>query len=165
MSPVRLWTYQTCVEYGWYQTTTSRSQPFLSAVPLEYFHQMCKDFFSTAFDEPSLRAGIRRTNTLFAGLTHMPDHVVSVVGGHDPWSPMGPNATHATTLSPVHVVPRISHCRAIRPTGNSETEELEDVKMKILSYMNNRMTGATDSASIATLSPLLVMSLVTYYMT
>ncbi|KOB71909.1 putative serine protease K12H4.7 [Operophtera brumata] len=43
---MRLWTYQTCVEYGWYQTTSSSRQPFLSTVPLDYFHQMCKDFFS-----------------------------------------------------------------------------------------------------------------------
>ncbi|XP_052742939.1 putative serine protease K12H4.7 [Bicyclus anynana] len=115
---MRLWTYQTCVEYGWYQTTSSARQPFLSAVPLGYFHQMCTDFFPDVFDVALLKSGVSRTNKLFAGLTHLPDHVISVSGGHDPWSPMAPNTTHATHLAPVYVVPGVSHCRAIRLDSN-----------------------------------------------
>ncbi|CAH2235200.1 jg10452 [Pararge aegeria aegeria] len=154
---VRLWTYQTCVEYGWYQTTTSSRQPFLSAVPLEYFHQMCADFFPNLFDTELLRSGVARTNNMFAGLSHLPDHVISVSGGHDPWSPMAPNATHATPLAPVYVVPGVSHCRAIRPTNNSETEELEATKHKILSQMYALMTDARAAAHHLVLSPVLLV--------
>ncbi|XP_045781289.1 putative serine protease K12H4.7 [Maniola jurtina] len=155
---MRLWTYQTCVEYGWYQTTTSSRQPFLSTVPLEYFHQMCTDFFPNLFDTALLRSGIARTNKLFAGLTHLPDHVISVSGGHDPWAPMAPNTTHATHLAPVFVVPDVSHCRAIRATNNSETEELENTKRRILQHMDRLMTGRTESgASNIILSPILLV--------
>ncbi|XP_039761426.1 putative serine protease K12H4.7 [Pararge aegeria] len=154
---MRLWTYQTCVEYGWYQTTTSSRQPFLSAVPLEYFHQMCADFFPNLFDTELLRSGVARTNNMFAGLSHLPDHVISVSGGHDPWSPMAPNATHATPLAPVYVVPGVSHCRAIRPTNNSETEELEATKHKILSQMYALMTDARAAAHHLVLSPVLLV--------
>ncbi|XP_072933732.1 putative serine protease F56F10.1 [Epargyreus clarus] len=132
---MRLWTYQTCVEYGWYQTTSSDRHPFLNAVPLEYFHQMCKDFFGVNFNEELLRSGIARTNHFFAGLTFLPDNVVSVAGGLDPWSPMGPNVTHATPLAPVYVVPNVSHCRAIRPTGENETLELEAAKQSVITHM------------------------------
>ncbi|XP_059054632.1 putative serine protease K12H4.7 [Achroia grisella] len=140
-SVMRLWTYQTCVEYGWYQTTSSEFQPFLSTVPLEYFHQMCKDFFSVDFDYLLLRRGIRRTNNLFAGLTHLPDYSVTVMGGHDPWSPMGPNAGHATPKASVYVVPGVSHCRAIRSTKDSETEELERVKWAVLNDLHQYIKG------------------------
>lgn len=138
---MRLWTYQTCVEFGWYQTTTSDNQPFLSAVPLEYFHQMCKDFFSASFDEENLRRGIRRTNLMFGGLTHMPDRVISVAGGHDPWSPMGPNASHGHSKSPVIVVPGVSHCRAVQATGTSNTTELEAAKQAVLNFMYENVVG------------------------
>ncbi|CAK1594910.1 unnamed protein product [Parnassius mnemosyne] len=154
---MRLWTYQTCVEYGWYQTTSSSRQPFLSTVPLQYFHQMCKDFFSTYFDENLLQSGIQRTNLLFGGLSQLPDYVVSVAGGHDPWSPMGPNATNATPLAPVYLVPRVSHCRAIRPTGESETEELEATKQAVLRNMQEFLDGRPPSpieSSAATLTPI-----------
>ncbi|CAH0598594.1 unnamed protein product [Chrysodeixis includens] len=140
-SVMRLWTYQTCVEFGWYQTTSGNNQPFLSAVPLEYFHQMCKDFFSPNFDEGKLRHGIRRTNLMFGALTHMPDHVISVAGGHDPWSPMGPNATHGHSQSPVIVVPEASHCQAIQAFGLTEIQELEAAKQAVLNFMHERVLG------------------------
>ncbi|XP_052747721.1 putative serine protease K12H4.7 isoform X2 [Galleria mellonella] len=164
-SVMRLWTYQTCVEYGWYQTTTSSRQPFLSTVPLEYFHQMCKDFYSIDFDEVRLRQGIVRTNNLFAGLTHLPDYSVSVAGGHDPWSPMGPNVTHATALASVYVVPGVSHCRAITATGNSDTEELERVKQAVLSDLHLYITGIplTKAANVA-VPPLVLIVAVTFAM-
>lgn len=143
-SDMRLWTYQTCVEFGWYQTTNSTRQPFLHVVPVEYFHQMCKDFYSPSFDEARLRSGIERTNIFFGGLTRLPDNVVSVAGGHDPWSPMGPNRTHAHHNAPVYVVPGVSHCSAISSTGNSETEELEEVKQAVLRHMHEFAFGPSE---------------------
>ncbi|XP_026317950.1 putative serine protease K12H4.7 [Hyposmocoma kahamanoa] len=141
---MRVWLYQTCVEYGWYQSTTSPRQPFLSTVPLEYFHQMCKDFISEYFDEDLLRSGIQRTNLLFAGLDFLPDRVISVVGGHDPWSPMGPKATHSRHLAPVYVVPEISHCRAIQSTENSDSEALAQVQHDVLNKMSEWLTDRED---------------------
>lgn len=40
----RLWTYQTCSEVGWFQTSNSKNQPFGSSFPLELFFQMCSDY-------------------------------------------------------------------------------------------------------------------------
>ncbi|KAF9794546.1 hypothetical protein SFRURICE_006156 [Spodoptera frugiperda] len=73
---LRLWIHQTCVEYGWYQTTKGSNHPFMSTLPLEFYHQLCKDVFSSDFDEERLRAGIDRTNIFFGGWSHMPDRVV-----------------------------------------------------------------------------------------
>ncbi|CAK1549164.1 unnamed protein product [Leptosia nina] len=157
---MRLWTYQTCVEYGWYQTTTSSRQPFLTTVPLEYFHQMCKDFFSNDIDEELLRSGIQRTNLFFGGLKR-PDYVVSVAGGIDPWSPMGPNMTHSTPLSPVYVVSNSSHCRAVGPIASSESDEIRNVKFQVLNYMSYHMTGIPimdASAHVALLTPILLFA-------
>ncbi|KAJ8705924.1 hypothetical protein PYW07_010701 [Mythimna separata] len=144
MNTVRLWTYQTCAEFGWYQTTNSTRQPFLHVVPVEYFHQMCKDFYSSYLDETRLRWGIDRTNIFFGGLNNLPDYVVSVAGGHDPWSPMAPNKTHAHHNAPVYVVPGVSHCKAIRPTGESDVEELEAVKQAVLRHMYEFTLGPED---------------------
>lgn len=42
---MRLWTYQTCNEFGWYQTSTSLDQLFGSQFPLELYIQHCADLF------------------------------------------------------------------------------------------------------------------------
>ncbi|KAG7295402.1 hypothetical protein JYU34_022453 [Plutella xylostella] len=138
-SVMRLWTYQLCVDYGWWQTTSSSEQPFLSAVPIEYFHQMCQDFYSSDFTRARTTAGIARTNLLFS--SSLPDRVVSVAGTGDPWSPAGPGARDATALAPVLVVEGVTHCRAIRPTGDSETEQLEQAKNSVKEFLKAGLKG------------------------
>lgn len=41
----RPWYYQTCSEFGWYQTTDSEDQPFGSLSPVEFYLQLCQDVF------------------------------------------------------------------------------------------------------------------------
>lgn len=41
----RPWYYQTCSEFGWYQTTDSEHQPFGSNSPVEFYLKLCRDIF------------------------------------------------------------------------------------------------------------------------
>lgn len=41
----RPWFYQTCSEFGWYQTTDSKNQPFGKLSPVEFYVDLCKDVF------------------------------------------------------------------------------------------------------------------------
>lgn len=41
----RPWYYQTCSEFGWYQTTDSEAQPFGSKSPVEFYLKLCQDIF------------------------------------------------------------------------------------------------------------------------
>lgn len=44
----RQWLYQTCAEFGWYQTTTLTEKLFGNAVTLEYQLKVCADTFGSA---------------------------------------------------------------------------------------------------------------------
>ncbi|KAL0859720.1 hypothetical protein ABMA27_010082 [Loxostege sticticalis] len=160
---MRAWMYQTCVEYGWYQTTNGGPhQPFGSGVPLEYFLQMCRDFFSPFFDAARLSYGVRRTNLFYGGPSQIPDKVVSVAGQFDPWNPMGPNETHSRPQAPVYFVPDISHCRIIYAVNDSETDSVADVKMRVIRHMNAFAFGAPapDSAARVVSSVVLLLGVV-----
>lgn len=41
----RPWYYQTCSEFGWYQTTDSEKQPFGKNSPVEFYLKLCRDIF------------------------------------------------------------------------------------------------------------------------
>lgn len=41
----RQWVYQTCSEFGYYQTSDSPDQPFGSWFPISLFEQACEDIF------------------------------------------------------------------------------------------------------------------------
>lgn len=39
------WFYQTCSEFGWYQTTDSKEQPFGSNAPVDLSLKLCQDVY------------------------------------------------------------------------------------------------------------------------
>lgn len=41
----RQWYYQTCTEYGWYQTTATDSQPFRQNLLVDFFYNWCRDLY------------------------------------------------------------------------------------------------------------------------
>jgi len=76
----RQWTYQTCTEFGYFQTTDSENQPFGTLVPISYYTDQCRDIFG--FDwEPR----INETNTHYGALNPETTNVVFVNGDIDPW--------------------------------------------------------------------------------
>ncbi|KAH9632440.1 hypothetical protein HF086_010833 [Spodoptera exigua] len=97
------------------------------------------------FDEEKLRAGIDRTKIFFGGWAHMPDRVVSVAGGHDPWSPLGPNESHAHHNAPVYLVPNTTHCKAILPTSVLDSSELIRVRRAVMDRMHEFASTRPDS--------------------
>lgn len=42
---MRQWTYQTCSEFAWFQTSTSKNQIFGSSFPADYFIRLCQDLY------------------------------------------------------------------------------------------------------------------------
>lgn len=41
----RQWYYQTCTEYGWYQTTATDNQPFRRNLLVDFFYGWCRDLY------------------------------------------------------------------------------------------------------------------------
>lgn len=104
----RQWTYQTCTEFGFYQTSSyqpqvSREQNgeqytvcldgplqvFGDKFPVEFFVGMCKDVFGSKFNMNFLNAAVERTNTLYGALDLEVSNVVFVHGSIDPWHALG----------------------------------------------------------------------------
>jgi len=83
---IRQWTYQTCAEFGYFQTTDSPStvQPFGNMVPLNLSTQMCSDTFGIDFNTAEL---VNETNAYYGGKNLMdgPTNILFVNGNIDPW--------------------------------------------------------------------------------
>lgn len=45
----RQWTYQTCTEFGFFQTSTARPKLFSETFPVDFFVQQCVDIFGPRF--------------------------------------------------------------------------------------------------------------------
>jgi hypothetical protein len=89
LSGMRQWTYQTCTEFGYFQTTDSPNQPFGNGVPLSYYIDLCRDIFGFDFEprvkETNVRYGGKKprgaSNIDFVNGSIDPWHVLSIVNG------------------------------------------------------------------------------------
>nr|KAG5697556.1 hypothetical protein BaRGS_019777 [Batillaria attramentaria] len=85
----RQWTYQTCTEFGYYQTSDSKGQPFSHEFPLSFFIKQCQDIFDPKFNAELIQHGINRTNTNYGGYGIKTTKVVFPNGSVDPWHALG----------------------------------------------------------------------------
>lgn len=86
-SSLRQWYFQTCNEFGWYETSGSRFQPFTSSFPVDMFHRWCSDVYGEMlslkiiityyvvsflyhfrFTAEFIHANVERKNVIFGGL-------------------------------------------------------------------------------------------------
>jgi len=126
----RQWTWQTCTEFGWYQTTNQKSGVFGSALPLEFFEQWCQDAFGPEFTHNMLENSIAASNIEYGGFEPAVSNVVFVHGSIDPWHAMGVlEDLHES--APAIYITGTSHCADMYPDSNSDPQELTDARITI----------------------------------
>uniref|UniRef100_UPI001ED81C5E thymus-specific serine protease n=1 Tax=Scatophagus argus TaxID=75038 RepID=UPI001ED81C5E len=79
----RQWTYQTCTEFGFYQTCEEATCPFSGMVTLQVHTEICPMVFGIS--QHSLTGRIAFTNTYYGGDKAPTHRVLYVNGGLDPW--------------------------------------------------------------------------------
>ncbi|XP_030298317.1 thymus-specific serine protease [Sparus aurata] len=79
----RQWTYQTCTEFGFYQTCEDATCPFSGMVTLAVHTEVCPMLFGIS--QHSLPGRIAFTNTYYGGDNPSTHRVLYVNGGIDPW--------------------------------------------------------------------------------
>jgi len=106
---IRQWTYQTCAQFGYFQSTDSPNQPFGNLVPVSFFTGICNDAFG--FD---WLPRIDETNGIYGGKHPGGSRILFVNGGLDPWSSLSVTKTISPDL-PAIFITGTSHCANMFP--------------------------------------------------
>lgn len=134
---MRQWTWQTCTEFGYFQTTTSPNQPFAEGnlVPLSFYEQMCNDAFKTRF---SIDSNILDTNTKFGG-NNLPTYWTRNVAFDnsvvDPWHTLSVQSD-VNEASPLYLFNDKGHCAAVSVPKDDDPDSIKRVRIEI-SYQIN----------------------------
>jgi len=122
----RQWTYQTCIEFGYFQTTDSPNQPFGTLVPLTYYTGLCSDVFGYNFPP-----GINDTNIYYGGKKPKgATNILFVNGSLDPWHSLGITSSLSSTLQAI-LINGTAHCADMLPANSNEPPGLVTAQMKI----------------------------------
>jgi len=133
----RSWTYQTCSEFGWYQTGDSPKQPISSYFNLDYFIEQCRRVFNLT--GPQIESNVDQTNYLLGGQSIYTSNTVFTNGLNDPWHVPGV-FNSSGNHGPNNVIAPIlggSHCSDMMPASNRDSASLKQVRAQQVAAIRN----------------------------
>ncbi|EDW83811.1 uncharacterized protein Dwil_GK13807 [Drosophila willistoni] len=126
---MRQWIYQTCNEYGWYQTSGSSNQPFGTKFPLTLYTTMCADIYGEKFSNEFITNQVWDTNEYFGRLEPGVYDIHITHGQLDPWRAMGIQDESLELVATV--IPDYAHCKDFGSISDSDSEEMRDSKLAV----------------------------------
>jgi len=119
----RSWMYQTCVEYGYYQTVESSNVPFSKRITLDYFLGMCRDVYGIDVNSPA--KSVDYTNSYYGGRDVRSSKIVFLNGSVDPWHALGLiSDTSKPECMPVMYIKGTAHCADLYGTSPYDLQSL-----------------------------------------
>ncbi|XP_030633836.1 thymus-specific serine protease [Chanos chanos] len=126
----RQWYYQTCTEFGFYQTCEDASCPFSRMLTLQSQTELCPQ----VFDIPThtLPERIAFTNHYYGGNRPETHHVLYVNGKIDPWQELSVlhNGT-AMDRDRALLIPDTAHCADMNPAKAEDRPTLQHAREHI----------------------------------
>jgi len=131
----RQWTYQTCVEFGFFQTTDSPNQPFGDLVPLSFYTNICQDVFGFNF-----LPRINDTNYVYGGKHPGSTNIIFINGSLDPWHSLGITKTLSDSLQAIYIQ-GTAHCADMFRLAPNDPPGLgaahEQIGLQISKWLSN----------------------------
>ncbi|KAM6970123.1 thymus-specific serine protease [Aplochiton taeniatus] len=116
----RQWVYQTCTEFGFYQSTDSPNQPF-SGFPLPYHVKQCEDYYGVSAQ--TLARAVAQTNENYGGYDIRASRIVFPNGSIDPWHALGVTSDITTDLLAIFIK-GTAHCANMYPARSQDLPAL-----------------------------------------
>jgi len=135
----RQWVYQTCTEFGYFQTSDSGKQPFGNGMPLKFSLDQCRDAFGL-IAPPKITA----TNRIYGG-KHLPpwgpSNILFVNGNIDPWHALGVTKPISSTLTTVFIN-GTAHCANVLPARDDDPPSLVQARKDIQAQIDKWLLQA-----------------------
>ncbi|KAM9734008.1 thymus-specific serine protease [Menidia menidia] len=116
----RQWVYQTCSEFGFYQSTDSPNQPF-TGFPLSYQVKQCAAFYNISAEQ--VAEAVVQTNENYGGYAIRSSRIVFPNGSIDPWHALGITQNITADL-PAVFIKGTAHCANMYPASSRDPLQL-----------------------------------------
>ncbi|KAF8371111.1 hypothetical protein PRIPAC_77540 [Pristionchus pacificus] len=143
-----LWTWQTCNEFGYFQTTDYGQGIFGSHLPINFFIIMCERVFGVGMDD--IEKAISRANYQYGGRDRFnTTNVVLPNGDGDPWHALGilEQGNMDESVVPI-VIPGTSHCMDQFAATANDPPELTQARKTILDNIKKWLAPTVVSTTV-----------------
>jgi len=133
VSATRAWTYQTCNEFGYFQTTDSPLQPFPRVIVLPYFLQFCVSLFGITPDQVGVN--VINTNRFYGARNINATRLLLPNGVIDPWHRLGIIRSNTRRQIFAYLMQKTAHCADLYPPRASDPAELTHTRQQIVKHL------------------------------
>mmetsp|Transcript_7109 Transcript_7109/g.13494 ORF Transcript_7109/g.13494 Transcript_7109/m.13494 type:complete len:545 (-) Transcript_7109:239-1873(-) len=144
----RVWFYQTCTEFGFYQTCDPDSKcPFMSTPwldTLQSYYHLCTIAYNISAQQ--VDSVVSRTNVRYGGDTPAGSRILFANGDIDPWH--AASVLESLPGEPVLYVQGASHHQWTHPPRTTDSPELlqarNEIAKRLASWLDNDLEMGTD---------------------
>ncbi|XP_067451983.1 thymus-specific serine protease [Thunnus thynnus] len=140
----RQWMYQTCTEFGFYQTCEDATCPFSGMVTLQRETRLCPVLFGIS--QHSLPRRIAFTNTCYGGDNPHTHRVLYVNGGIDPWQELSvvQERTGEAEEAQTVFIKDTAHCADMTSRRITDRVSLKKAKQEIEKHVASWLKTAAE---------------------
>lgn len=135
----RQWTYQTCTEFGFYQSSDSSKQPFGHSFPIEFSTAQCADIYGSTYNLSVIDRGVERTNQNYGAKGIRVSNIVFPNGSIDPWHALGITEDLGPDALAVFIN-GTAHCANMYPATPKDSLGLVAARVKIEANIGKWLT-------------------------
>ncbi|XP_055609712.1 putative serine protease K12H4.7 [Uranotaenia lowii] len=139
----RQWTFQTCNEFGFYQTSGQTGSVFGDRFPADFFVRQCADIYGPQYSEQTLIRAVERTNTIYGALNPSTTNVLYVHGSIDPWHALG--LTESNSIQqPTIYIEGTAHCANMYEPKEDDFPQLKEARERIVAFIGSLLDQHVD---------------------
>jgi len=126
----RSWVWQTCTEFGYFQSTDQTNNIFGSTVPVSFYVDQCTQIYGSQFNQQTIQQNIDSTDKYYGGRDNFRGtYVVLPNGDVDPWHALGILTSQGTVTSAL--IHGTAHCADMYPARAADPPGLTQARITI----------------------------------
>jgi serine protease 16 len=139
----RPWTYQTCNEFGYFQTADSENQPFHAFTPLnmQFYRDLCFEAFNGWTSDPQ----VDWMNQVYGDISIAGTNIIFPAGTIDPWHALGETNSTVPLANPTEnalYMLGTAHCNDLYAAASSDPESLTYARQVIKEQVSKWLARA-----------------------
>ncbi|CEF64503.1 Peptidase S28 family-containing protein [Strongyloides ratti] len=137
-SDTRAWVWQTCTEFGFFQSTDNDAKNFWgNVIDINWYVKQCTDIFGDKLTNSTVYLGIHGTNTFYGGINNFKGtRVILLNGSIDPWHVLGILKKTNSQIYPI-LMNGTAHCADMYPEADDDLPSLINGRKQIKEILNN----------------------------
>ncbi|XP_052819166.1 thymus-specific serine protease-like [Mya arenaria] len=145
---IRQWTFQTCSQFGYYQTCDKNTScPFSKLMSLDFSDlQICQKVFK--INEEDVFSNVQFSNDYYGANHTAQSNIVFVNGNIDPWHYLSILADQEMYRNVAVFIDGTAHCADLGSSKPTDPESLTDARMAIARYVTQFLDLAYASVSM-----------------